>query len=287
MTRPQLAEIGLSPDAIKHRIRRGSLIVVFRNVYAVGHLPTHPHDRAKGALLAAGPRSALTQDSAGSYYGIWRRWHYPLHVVVPTDRRLAGLIIHRNRRLRQSDILEPEPNLRVTSPAITLLDMAPRLHPKRLRRVVNEIRLAHKIPLAELAALLERFPRHPGVPHLSPIVQTSHREPTRSSWEDEWDAFAKRFGLPPYVMNERVSGRRTDIRFLAERLIVELDGKETHDTPDAFASDRDQDAHILAETGMPTVRLTYRNFHRRPAAEAARLLVILERRRRELGELSA
>ncbi len=84
----QLVRLGLNASAIHHRVKRGQLILVYHRVYAVGHLPTHPHDRARGALLAAGPRSALGDISAASYYGIYKRWRYPLHVTVPTDRRL-------------------------------------------------------------------------------------------------------------------------------------------------------------------------------------------------------
>lgn len=280
--RDQLGHLALTAEAVRHRIRRGFLIPAYYCVYAVGHEPTDPISRAKGALLAAGPRSALTHDSAGSYYGVFKRWSFPLHVVVPTDRRITGLIIHRNRRLLAKDVVTPEPGLRVTSPAITLLDIAPQLPDRRLRRVVNELRLAHNISLAELQHTIDRFPRHPGAKALRPIVATSQAEPNRSSWEDEWPPFAAKHSLPHYVMNQHVAGRRVDVLFAAEQVIVELDGWKAHQTREAFIRDRDQDAGILAQTGIPTVRITYEHFHRRPAREAERLHAILTRRR-ELG----
>lgn len=285
--RDQLKLLALTANAIKHRRRRGFLIPAYYRVYAVGHIPTDPISRAKGALLAAGPRSALGDISAGSYYGIFKRWKYPLHVTVPTDRRITGLVIHRNRGLLRSDILTPEPGLRVISPALALLDAAPHLTTRRLRRVVNEIRLEHRIQLSDLRATLSRFPRHPGVKALKPILATSQNQPTRSDWEDEWPPFAAKYKLPAYVMNEHVAGHRTDVLFTAERLIVELDGWETHQTHEAFVRDRKQDAHILAATGMPTVRITYELFHKHPAAEAKRLHAILDRRRAELHRSAA
>lgn len=276
--RDQLNRLPLTANAIKHRVRRGFLIPEYHRVYAVGHIPTHPHDRAKGALLAAGPRSALGDDSAASYYGIWRTWRYPLHVTVPTDRRIKGLKIHRNRRLLASDILTPEPGLRVVSPVIALLDVAPRLYEQRLRRVLNELRLKHRIELAAIEATLERFPRHPGVSHLKPLVATSQNQPTRSAWEDEWPPFAAKHQLPTYVMNEHVEGYRTDVLFTDAQVIVELDGWETHQTHEAFIKDRDQDATILAKTGIPTVRITHERFHGQPTREARRLQAIIDRR---------
>lgn len=280
--RDQLNRLPLTAKAARHRLRRGFLIHAYYRVYAVGHIPTDPISRAKGALLAAGPRSALGHESAASYYGIFRRWSYPLHVTVPTDRRIKGLVIHRNRQLLRSDIRTPEPGLRVVSPVIALLDVAPQLSQKRLRRVVNEIRLEHGIGLAALSATIDRFPRHPGRACLKPIVATSQNQPTRSGWEDEWPAFAAKYALPPYVMNEIVEGYRVDVLIESERVVVELDGWETHQTREAFVRDREQDAAILARTGIPTVRITHERFHRAPAKEAARLHAIIDRRRSEL-----
>lgn len=279
----QLVELAFTADAIYHRVKRGYLIPVYKFVYAVGHIPTDPISRAKGALLAAGPRSALGDDSAGSYYGIWRTWRYPLHVTVPTDRRIKGLTIHRNRHLLQSDIVTPEPGLRVITPQLAILDVAPRLSEKRLRRVLNELRLAHRIPLNEFEATVARFPRHPGTKSLAPILATSQKQPTRSPWEDEWSPFATKYGLPKYVMNEHVEGYRTDVLFTDAQLVVELDGWETHQTHEAFIADREQDATILAKAGIPTVRITHQSFHKRPAAEAKRLRAIIDRRRAELA----
>ncbi|MBO0769763.1 MAG: type IV toxin-antitoxin system AbiEi family antitoxin domain-containing protein, partial [Solirubrobacterales bacterium] len=64
ITRAQLHALGFSDHAIAHRVRRGSLIRVYRGVYAIGHLPTQPLDRAHAALLAVGERSALSHASA-------------------------------------------------------------------------------------------------------------------------------------------------------------------------------------------------------------------------------
>ena len=58
--RVQLIALGLSAKQIDYRIRIGRLIPVYRGVYAVGHLPRLPVDRAHGALLASGQKSALS-----------------------------------------------------------------------------------------------------------------------------------------------------------------------------------------------------------------------------------
>ena len=76
-------------------------------------------------------------------------------------------------------------------------------------------------------------------------------------------------------------GYEVDALFLAQRLVVELDGWEFHADRVAFGSDRDRDADLL-DFGYETVRITWGRLHETPAREAARLNRILARREREL-----
>src|SRR4051794_25262564 len=66
VTRRQLLALGLTSRQIDSRIERGWLIPAYRGVYAVGHRPVLPVDRAHGALLAAGPKTVLSHRSAAS-----------------------------------------------------------------------------------------------------------------------------------------------------------------------------------------------------------------------------
>jgi hypothetical protein len=280
VTRLQLLALGLSGRQIDHRLAVGRLIAVFRGVYAVGHLPTNPLDRAAGALLACGERSALSHGSAGALWGVWKRWRFPLELSTAIDRRPSGLIVHRTTKLTQADIWL-EHGLRVTSPALTVLQVAPRLTQRRLTRVINDLRLERRLTHEQLAALLARFPRHPGAGRLRPLVETTLREPTRSELEDAFQLFVVTNGLPQPLINHVIEGYRVDAYFPLERLVVELDGWQVHRTRAAFERDRRQDAEILERAGIPTLRITYERLIREPAAEAARLHVILRQRRRQ------
>ena len=68
-TRAQLLALGISSRQIASRVKRGWLFPEYWRVYAVGHRPVLPVDRAHGALLAAGPESALSHRSAGIVVG--------------------------------------------------------------------------------------------------------------------------------------------------------------------------------------------------------------------------
>ncbi len=66
--------------------------------------------------------------------------------------------------------------------------------------------------------------------------------------------------------------------FVAERVIVELDGWDFHRDKYAFEDDRERDAELLA-AGFVTLRITWKRLIESPEREARRLHAILESRR--------
>ncbi len=275
VTRRQLLRLGVGAEAVRYRIKTGRLIPVYAGVYAVGHLPTLPQDRAVGALLACGPGAVLSHGSAASLWGVFRRWDMPFEVTTASARRRAGIRTHR-AALTRADIAK-QLGVRVTSPARTLLDIAPRITERTLSRAVNELRIARHLGIEQLAELLDRCPRHPGTRRLIPFVETADNA-TRSKFERDFLAVAGRFGLPRPQINVRVAGREVDAYFPEERVIVELDGYEFHSSKDRFRSDRDHDADALT-LDIVTVRITTDRLERAPDDEADRLHRILELRR--------
>jgi hypothetical protein len=276
VTRPQLLELGLGPDAIKYRLKVGRLIRVYAGVYAVGRIPTWPVDRAAAAVLACGPGAVLSHGSAAALWGSFRRWDFPFEVTARDARRRKGIRVHRSTTLTRRDITT-QLGVRVTSPARTLLDIAPRVSDKTLTRAVNDARIARHLHLSRLAELLCRCPRHPGAARLRRFVERPNG-PTRSEFEDAFVEFTARHGLPVPQVNATVDGREVDAWFEAERLIVELDGYGAHSTKDAFETDRERDAANLA-ADRETFRITWDRMMQTPDTEARRLHAIVARRR--------
>ncbi|HET9094943.1 MAG TPA: type IV toxin-antitoxin system AbiEi family antitoxin domain-containing protein [Solirubrobacteraceae bacterium] len=278
VTRRQLLDLGLHPRAIESRLRAGWLLPVHRGVYAVGHLPSTAIDRARGALLAAGPRAALCGGSAAALWALYERWPAPVEVISPLQRRAPTLRARRCSTLLSRDI-RTRYGLAVTSPARTLLDIAPRTAPRTLHRFHNELRMRRLIDNAGLLDVAARNPLHPGAVAVRALASASAGEAKRSSLELDWQLFAERHDLPEHEMNVLVAGRRVDVLFTPDRLIVELDGWATHGSRRAFEDDRERDADILAATGIPTMRITYAGLHRRPREQAGRIDAVLAARR--------
>jgi very-short-patch-repair endonuclease len=285
ITRAQLYAVGLSRRAVEHRLERGGLIAVHRGVYAVGHLPTNHIDRARGALLAAGPRSALAFDTALAYWQARKVWPKPLELISAGDRRPSGLIVHHCSTLLRRDIREIN-GLRVTSPARTALDIARRVSAEARTRIVDELRHEHRLKVDQLRDVAARNPRHPGATLIKDLIGDSQREPTRSELENAFLRMLRRHNLPIPEINVHVATHRVDAYFPDHRLVVELDGRVTHgdDWRPTFETDRARAVDVLLATGMPTIRFTWDQVTRRSRQTAPKLATILAARAHEAGD---
>jgi hypothetical protein len=275
VTWAQLLQLGLTKNEIRSRIKRGILIKVHRGVYAVGHLPQSQIARAYAAVLACGPQALLSHGSAATLWNIHKRWQLPFEITAPTYHDHPGIKTHRSSTLYPRDTTTQR-GIRVTSPARTLLDIAPRLSDKQLTRAVNDLRLAGYLQPNDFAELVARSRSHAGAPRLRPFAITT-QNPTRSDLEDRFIKFCAKHGLPTPEINARLNGYEVDALFRAEKLIAELDGYEFHKDKATFESDRERDAAML-EIDHITVRVTDERMKRTPVKEAARLQRILESR---------
>ena len=81
-------------------------------------------------------------------------------------------------------------------------------------------------------------------------------------------------GIERPEVNVLVDGLEVDFLWRAQRVIVETDGREQHETPIAFHRDRERDERLTV-LGYRVVRFTYRRLVDQPAAVAATLRALL------------
>jgi very-short-patch-repair endonuclease len=158
--------------------------------------------------------------------------------------------------------------IRVTSPARTLVDLADVLTPKQLTRALNEAQVQRLVTPAELTTLVTRYPGR----RTSQL--TPERGATRSDLEDRFVRFLKRHKLPLPELNQTIAGHEVDAVYRDQKLIIELDSRQFHATPQAFEQDRDRDADHL-NAGFRTLRITDDRLKHHQAKEANRLDSIL------------
>ena len=278
VTRPQLLAAGYNDRGIGARVAAGRLFREHAGVYSVGRPATVPLERAAAAVLACGAAAALSHSSAMTLWGFWRRWEAPLEITVSAGRPRPGRVrIHRSTTLTAEDI-RTHLELTITSPARTLVDIAPRLDDHRLARTVDDALLTPFLTRSALVEQIERSPGRPGLRRIAAHINLTD-QPSRSDWERAFPAFCRRYGLPIPLLNTVIAGREVDALFPEEDLIVELDGWRFHSGPRAFESDRERDADMLV-IGHATVRITWKRLRDAPRREATRLREILETRRR-------
>ncbi len=273
VTRRQLLALGLSSEAIKARLSNGSYVARYRAVYAIAPVRPDPTALIAAAVLAGGPHALASHASAGYLWGLVTHWAPPPQITVTQgDPRPRHILTHRCPSLNRSDhSLQAE--VRCTSRARTVLDLAPILPDKALTRLVMSARRNHHLSLDALSDVLERNPLHKGTKLLRPFIDDPHN-PTASHLEDLFLAFIKNYNLPVPVINFNLRRKQPDAYFPDHNLIVELDGWQFHKDRHAFENDRERDAENLRH-GTQTIRMTEQRLTGDTDPEARRLEEIL------------
>jgi very-short-patch-repair endonuclease len=277
----QLRAAGIGRDAIRRRVRRGTLIRLHARVYAVGHLAAMPLRAETAAILAVRAGALLSHHTAAALWDlpVPRDSGEPVHLLVAggSPGRRAGVRAHRTRRLDPRDVRSRH-GLPVTSPARTLLDLADTLAPNRLARALDEARITGLVRPAQLRAVLNRPAGRHGAAVLRSLID-AEAEPqlTRSELEERMLALIRSADLPAPRVNQRLHGYEVDFHWPVERLVVEVDGFRFHSSRRAFERDRLKDAR-LRDHDVETLRVTWRQLDREPIAVAARLARALQRR---------
>ena len=261
----QLRLMGLSERAIAHRVRAGSLHRAHRGVYLVGHQALAPLARHAAGLLAIGPGSSLTYETAGVLSGMCRERDGPIHVSLVTHGRVhrPGIRVHKLTAELPKDEQRVHDGLPVTAPARTLLDLASVLPARELGWALEEALRTRVVLLAGIEEILRRYPRRRGAHRLRELVTEHSGDPalTRSEAERRLLDLVRDAGLPQPATNVRLLSYEVDALWPAQNLVVEVDGFAFHGTRAAFERDRNRDAQLQL-AGYRVLRLTWRQITR-------------------------
>jgi very-short-patch-repair endonuclease len=266
VTTRQLEGAGVLSSGISNRTSAGRLHRLHRGVYAVGHPHLSNEGRWMAAVLACGAGAVLSHRSAAELWAIDRRARRlpgtagrsasrPVDVTVPVTRgkrRRDGIRLHRSSTLTGSDCTRCQ-GIPVTTPGRTLHD---------LRRTLPSQVFASMLREAEFL----------GLP-LGSKMPTDH---TRSELEARLLRLARRHRLRKPEVNARVDRFVVDFLWRSERLIVEVDGWESHRSRSAFEEDRARDAWLKV-LGYDVLRFTWRQIETDASSVAAAIRALLVR----------
>jgi very-short-patch-repair endonuclease len=280
VSRRQLLAAGISVPQIRAWLRRGQLHPVHQGVYSIAPLSLLPFGRAAAGLLALGPDAVLGHRSAAA---VWRlappdAGDVDVIVIGRWPKAREGVRLHRTKRLDRADITTRR-NLRITTPARTVIDLATDATLPEVEHGLSEGRALGLISDARLNAALDRAPaNHPGAAAIRSLLKSQvGRALTRSERERKLLKLLDAAGLPKPLVNRPLHGFKPDFYWPEQRLILEFDGYRTHGGRRKFESDRKRD-QLFATKGIQTVRSTWLQLELEAVALVVRIALALAAR---------
>jgi very-short-patch-repair endonuclease len=275
VTRVQLLEIGLTPEAIDHWLRSARLHLLYRSVYLLGHAGVTEGTRELGAVLACGPRAVVSHRSASRLWRLLPTGQGEVEITVAGRdcRSRRGIRVHRVRDLDRREIRKLG-GIPITSPARTIFDLAAVVTPRELEQALAEAYARRLARRSELASLLARRSSRPGTRALSALLNDGTPALTRSEAEDRLLALIRAAELSRPETNVRIGRHEVDFLWREQRVVVEVDGFAFHSSRSAFERDRRRDVDLSAQ-GFRVMRVTWRQIVGEPEALVARLAAAL------------
>lgn len=264
VSRTQLTALGLGEDAIDSRLSAGRLFRLHRGVYAVGHPDVPLEGRWLASTLSGGAGAVLSHGSAAELWGIRQAWDRDrIDITLPRATRSSRTIRRHEVPLRPDEMTKRH-RIPVTSLARTLFDIAVRSSQEGLEGAIREAEYRYQFRIESLEALLQRYPGRRGAANIKACLRRLGHGPrgrTRNRFEVRFAALLARTDLPMPTLNTvlDLDGRKieADCLWHKQRLIVELDGGQSHRTRAAFESDRERDRRLQA-AGWRVIRVTWR-----------------------------
>lgn len=265
--------------AFDDAVRSGALVAPFRGVYVRAQEAVSLGVRAR-ALAAADPDAVIRAPAAAHLIG-WPGVPDP-GVLTASSLRLGSRPGFRlDRRRVPSELTRRWEGLRLTSRALTALDLVETLGPQAID---DALRLG--VRLDQLRDAVTRLPQRAGNTRLRAILHDSRDRPW-SEAERAAHRALRASGVTGWVANhvvclDRDTDAVLDIAFRWLRLAIEVDGYTHHATHPAFGRDRQRDAR-LAALGWQVVRFPASAVLADPDAFAASVRELVAMRRRQLA----
>jgi hypothetical protein len=206
------------------------------------------------AVLACGEGAVLSGRAAAFLFALIKGAAPPPEVTTMADRRVAGVVTRRVRRLDQGEVTFHR-GIPITTVPRTVVDLAASLSLDALARTCHEAVVRHRISPAPIHAALGRKPNAPGAGKLREIFG-GQVHITLSTLERDFLSLLRSAGMPLPQTNRLVDGRYVDCRWPEYGLTVELDSYRYHHTRHAWEQDRRREREARAR-GDEFRRYTY------------------------------
>jgi crotonobetainyl-CoA:carnitine CoA-transferase CaiB-like acyl-CoA transferase len=246
----QARTCGLTRNQIRQLVRSERWAAVRRGVYIVAGTPASWEQRASIALLSCDD-AALSSCSAGYVLELIDEQPHRIEVLAlhgTHDGSGNGVVIRRAIHLEARDRRTVH-GLRVTSPARTLVDIAAVLEERSLGRAVDRALLRGLTTVGVVRKYIadRRLQCRPGVGTLVRLLDDREFGVPESELERRTLELIEAYRLQAPARQQRVGAHRVDFLYPDHRLVVEVDGRATHGTSEAFEEDRVRQNALVLE----------------------------------------
>ncbi|MGZ4299826.1 MAG: DUF559 domain-containing protein [Solirubrobacteraceae bacterium] len=273
IARRQLSAIAVGSASVAWLVGKGRLFPTLRGVFVVGHHAPIELSAETEALLSVRDGAALSHWSAAALWGLSAPPPQEIDVIVSDGAPASnpGVRVHRSRILEARDV-RIRAELPVTSPARTLLDIAPLSTERQLELAFDRGIVERVLRPDHIADVLARAGGHRGRARLARLLdrQLSGTSMTRSEAEERVLEMIRAARLPEPRLNTRVAGYELDFFWPDRRFALEVDGFRFHSGRGAFERDRRKDQD-LRRVHIDVMRVTWRQIEMEPYAVVAAL----------------
>jgi hypothetical protein len=263
--RSQALEFGLSPDAMRNRVRAAGWQRIQRGVYATFTGEMTREAQLWAALLRAGPAAVLSHQTAAELYGLLKQPSASIHLTVPATAnpakhsKIPGVIVHRSRILERTrhPVLLP-PRTRIEDTVLDLMegmDDPANRYDLICRAIGGQLTTAGRLRLA-LQKRTRFRDRWEAEAALADVAQGALSNLER--WYLRGVERRHKFPVATRQARVKVGGSRIYLDNLYEEYLtcVELDGSAAHPAGEQWA-DKRRDRRNLAVEKIVTMRFGY------------------------------
>lgn len=282
ITVKQALNCGMTRDQVRQQVRSGRWIPDSRGTHIVAGSVATWEQRTAASVLAAGPAAAASHLAAAWLHGLIEQRPERIDVTVPHDARngrAGAAILHRTRILRPSDVRRKS-GIPVTCPSRTLVDIAGVLQDRPLAAALDRALLKGLVSIPALRRYIDErgLRRKPGVGRLIKLLDDREFGVPESELEREFLAVVRDFHLPEPVRQQTIGAFRVDFVYADARVVIEVDGRATHGTSEAFEEDPVRQNALVLE-GWTIVRFTWKQLRQRPEYVVDTITALLARGR--------
>ncbi|MGW0161266.1 type IV toxin-antitoxin system AbiEi family antitoxin domain-containing protein [Mycobacterium sp. NPDC003323] len=253
ITLTQARALGLSPDAVRRRVRSGLWRRCAPGVYFVDDRPFGDAARVRAAVWSYGHTACASGLAAAWWHGLTR--FAPKVVEVTLARNGYGRARPgcrpRRRDLDSRDVIELR-GLRVTDLCLTAVEAAARRGggPK-----IMDSALQTSTTLPDLWDAHMRNKGRYGSPAARRLLRAA-ASGAQSEAERLLIKLLEEHGITGWVANYRVGPYKVDVAFPGLMVAIEADGWAFHSDPDKFVKDRRRQNYLVLN-GWTVLRFTW------------------------------